>query len=390
MWSYTAFWLKKFSPTEKDLCMKIQIPFNPWKVVFESQFRRDYQSNSGNLRAIAAFWVVVFHSAIILSNGSKDNWPKSNNWITSIIFEGWLGVSLFIVLSGYQLGCAVIDQRIRWSYFIFARFLRIYPLYLIVLILSYLESLPPVRQILFDIFLIPRTPSQSCCLTGLSATVWTVRVEFVLYLILPLLIFLIKKYSYYFVICVFGINLFVGSFFDSMDYFYWQVPGRLNEFLFGVALSKFLQNKIMSGKVLRILLFLGIAVVALLAKIINLNGGELLVDRHWGVVNLFSCIGFTLILLGSMSKSEKAKATYINRTGKYLAELSYGVYLYHFAIILFLVNHQPIDFFFGKNAISGAAVGAFIIYPITLALSFLTHPIEKYFMRLRPTYWTRK
>jgi hypothetical protein len=26
-----------------------------------------------------------------------------------------------------------------------------------------------------------------------------------------------------------------------MDYFYWQVPGRLNEFLFGVALSKFLQ-----------------------------------------------------------------------------------------------------------------------------------------------------
>jgi peptidoglycan/LPS O-acetylase OafA/YrhL len=175
-----------------------------------------------------------------------------------------------------------------------------------------------------------------------------------------------------------------------MDYFYWQVPGRLNEFLFGVALSKFLQNKIMSGKVLRILFFLGIAVIALLAKIINLNGGELLVDRHWGVVNLFSCIGFTLILLGSMSKSETAKATYINRTGKYLAELSYGVYLYHFAIILFLVNHQPIDFFLGKNAISGAAVGAFIIYPITLALSFLTHPIEKYFMRLRPTYWTRK
>jgi peptidoglycan/LPS O-acetylase OafA/YrhL len=119
--------------------MKIQIPFNPWKAVLESQFRRDYQSNSGNLRAIAAFWVVVFHSAIILSNGSKDNWPKSNNWITSIIFEGWLGVSLFIILSGYQLGCAVINQKIRWSYFIFARFLRIYPLYVIVVILSYLE-----------------------------------------------------------------------------------------------------------------------------------------------------------------------------------------------------------------------------------------------------------
>jgi len=115
-----------------------------------------------------------------------------------------------------------------------------------------------------------------------------------------------------------------------------------------------------------------------------------LVDRHWGVVNLFSCIGFTSILLGSMSKFEKAKATYINRTGKYLAELSYGVYLYHFAIILFLVNHQPMNFFLGKNAISGAAVGAFIIYPLTLALSFLTHPIEKHFMRLRPTYWTKK
>ena len=370
--------------------MKIQIPFNPWKAVFESQFRRDYQSNSGNLRAIAAFWVVVFHSAIILSNGSKDNWPKSNNWITSIIFEGWLGVSLFIILSGYQLGCAVINQKIRWSYFIFARFLRIYPLYVIVVILSYLESLPSARQILLDVFLIPRTPSQSCCVTGLTATAWTVRVEFVLYLILPVLIFLIKKFSYYFVVCVIGINLLVGSFFNSMDYFYWQVPGRLNEFLFGVALSKYLHNRTISGKVLRILLFLGIAVVVVLAKTINLSGGELLVDPHWGVVNLFSCIGFTLILLGTMPKSERVKPTYINRTGKYLAELSYGVYLYHFAIILFLVNHQPIDFSLGKNAISGAAVGVFIIYPLSLALSFFTHPIEKHFMRLRPIYWTRK
>jgi peptidoglycan/LPS O-acetylase OafA/YrhL len=93
----------------------------------------------------------------------------------------------------------------------------------------------------------------------------------------------------------------------------------------------------MSVKVLRILLFLGIAVIVLQAKIINLNGGELLVVRHWGVVNLFSCIGFTLILLCSMSKSERVKATHINRTGKDLAELSYGVYLYQFAITLFLV-----------------------------------------------------
>ena len=120
-------------------------------MIFSNYYRRNYESKPGVLRAIAAFWIVIFHSAIILSASSATSWPKSRNPFNSLIYEGWMAVSLFIVLSGYQLGKVLIDSRVDWRKFFLARILRIYPLYLIAILLSYTSQRPRLQQ-LFWIF----------------------------------------------------------------------------------------------------------------------------------------------------------------------------------------------------------------------------------------------
>jgi peptidoglycan/LPS O-acetylase OafA/YrhL len=200
------------------------------------------------------------------------------------------------------------------------------------------------------------------------------------------LAYFLKRLSHFFIATVFIFNFFIGSLFNSMDYFYWQVPGRLNEFMCGVAIAKYLKSKSLANRTRKLNLLVGFSILVMLAKIINMRGGELMVDPFWGIVNAIGCLAFSLILLGSASSFKEKKLLRVQAVGRILAELSYGVYLYHFAIILYFLQHQPGTLFVGKNAITGAILGALLIYPVALLMSFVTHPIEKYFMNLRPIY----
>jgi peptidoglycan/LPS O-acetylase OafA/YrhL len=78
------------------------------------------------LRLFAALWVVGFHA--LPRSAPVDAWAAFWNL-------GWLGVTFFFVLSGFILtytygrGAAALDLRRFW----FARFARVYPLYVVAL-----------------------------------------------------------------------------------------------------------------------------------------------------------------------------------------------------------------------------------------------------------------
>ncbi|HEV2504451.1 MAG TPA: acyltransferase [Mesorhizobium sp.] len=82
------------------------------------------------LRAIAALMVVVFHSKSVFEPEIRTNlW-----WWPGISDQGALGVSLFFVISGFIIAMTLDKKDVDFGVFAWRRFLRIYPLYWIVML----------------------------------------------------------------------------------------------------------------------------------------------------------------------------------------------------------------------------------------------------------------
>lgn len=81
------------------------------------------------LRACAIVWVMLFHSYIVGGLGEGFAWLQR---------DGWMGVDLFFVLSGYLIGYQLLvplarGEPLRWAEFYRRRALRILPAFVVVL-----------------------------------------------------------------------------------------------------------------------------------------------------------------------------------------------------------------------------------------------------------------
>jgi peptidoglycan/LPS O-acetylase OafA/YrhL len=85
------------------------------------------------LRGLAVLAVVVYHCHPRLAG----------TWLYTPALWGWAGVNLFFVLSGFLITCILLDSRGKERYFrnFYARrALRIWPVYLLVLVVCYLNA----------------------------------------------------------------------------------------------------------------------------------------------------------------------------------------------------------------------------------------------------------
>lgn len=102
-----------------------------------------------------------------------------------MIETGWLGVPLFLFISGYSLAIGKIDRRhINLKHFFINRVLRIYPVWIIViLILSFTHHISG-STVFYLLFLqtqdLPPSTAFNIC--------WSIQLEFVCYLIFPVLL----------------------------------------------------------------------------------------------------------------------------------------------------------------------------------------------------------
>ncbi|MHA1128970.1 MAG: acyltransferase family protein, partial [Alphaproteobacteria bacterium] len=102
------------------------------------------------LRALAILLVVSFHSWYFLqfvlpTTEAFLDFSDSLPWILGFIRRGDLGVDIFFVLSGYLLSWQLLQKRMKTGRvdlkrFYAHRFFRIYPLYLIALLLAAIDS----------------------------------------------------------------------------------------------------------------------------------------------------------------------------------------------------------------------------------------------------------
>lgn len=138
------------------------------------------------LRAIAIVWVMLFHSYLVGGLGDSFRWLQWN---------GWIGVDLFFVLSGYLIGLQLLTplsqgQPLEFGRFYLRRAFRTVPAYLAVVAVYF--ALPAAREapgiqplwqfLSYSVnFLIDYEHNQA------FSHVWSLCVEEHFYLVFPLL-----------------------------------------------------------------------------------------------------------------------------------------------------------------------------------------------------------
>ena len=337
------------------------------------------------LRAIAALGVVFFHWVSIF--------PTFNIWLAQFQIPGhpwlnptlpwalgWQGVPLFFVLSGYLLTSQWLTRGLSLQslvHFYKRRALRIYPaVWVQLLVLVGLAGLLPtiwtpvtwhslIPNVVMWINLPPVFTSP------INDVWWTLPVELMFYLILPLLVWLRRRVGLMLVMTLLA-SITVGwrwwvthqhsgenmaahlAILDSL-------PGTLFTFGAGFAIAH-MQVHLKPTHATRILWmsvagFFAVQTVLVSNIEVYWQGGWLL--RIWSSTLAMSLAGFVLaICLGAGGFLAKLCSS---NTMVWLGELSFGIYLWHFPVMQLLNALYP--------QLAPSAGGSLLALAITIALT---------------------
>lgn len=175
------------------------------------------------LRAIAVLLVLLRHGerAVI------GLLPESTSPFQTFFLNGWVGVDLFLILSGYLIGKSLIknfskDNRIHVGQFFRARALRIIPAYFAILFLIALGAFPfytissenlVLRVIYHMLFLQDYLPAD------INVVFWSLGVEEKFYILAPLIAFTLVtlKRSTSAFLCL-GLLFFLAPIFKTLKF----------------------------------------------------------------------------------------------------------------------------------------------------------------------------
>lgn len=253
-------------------------------------------------------------------------------------------VQSFFIISGFYMSLILTEKYVGKGFykkFIKGRILRIYPLYLVILIITLVISLPVSLNFLGWLKNIALFPTldyliyQKANYGGLLVPqAWTLGLEMLFYFCAP---FLVKRN-----IKVIGILtvLSLGSrfyFTHIINFYPWQfvdrfIPTELNFFLFGILAFKiyiFIKKIKLKPRVLVSIYLFFITVTLFYPFLTSLVSGRLIEWLYY--LTLTFCLPFLFLFSKNFSWD------------RYFGDLSYPIYIQHALIILILVriNFSP-------------------------------------------------
>jgi peptidoglycan/LPS O-acetylase OafA/YrhL len=190
-----------------------------------------YYIGLDHLRALAVFMVFSWHFIhsrnIVPLDGSAP-------WLLplSLLTQGYTGVSLFMVLSGYIFARLTDGQQLLYGRFLLNRALRLLPLLTVVLLLAHLKStamnegLDVPHRLLWG-WLAPALPQGG----------WSVTVEIHFYVMLPLILWVAARSRaglLLLVLAAVALRAVIHVLDGPIEYLsYYTMIGRLDQFLLG-------------------------------------------------------------------------------------------------------------------------------------------------------------
>jgi peptidoglycan/LPS O-acetylase OafA/YrhL len=281
------------------------------------------------VRFIAAFSVLVFHYGASFAEHSGLPGPLSN-----ILHNGYLGVSLFFMLSGFILTYTHQEDQINGQFmfdFYMARFARIYPVYILALVialpvLSYKLSLISAAKVLFMVQSWTLPENDSSYVWVMQA--WTLSVELFFYILFPALLLVTKRLTAIptgvvaaisaALIVIFGISSIAPGTLMSTDDILKYLPLpfiRTAEFVYGIMLCRLTVlypgfSKVISSSLLEIFVITSILIImaftsdAQIKALVTILAGVLIVQLATGNGVVSTILSSKpLLLLGGASYS---------------------------------------------------------------------------------------
>lgn len=266
------------------------------------------------LRGLAATLVVFEHL-----------WPEQ-------FFFGWTAVDVFFVLSGYLITGIILANGNKPGFiktFYFRRSLRIWPIYYLTLIAALFFTTPEPGAATYYFFYlqnIPRYWSGQVPIWHEMVHTWTLAIEEQFYIFWPLLMSLFRLSRR---VITAPLLTLLGS---LIARYYWfssdLLLSRCDGFAFGAVLVILHSNK--KYKLIWCITCLA-AIVALFLGIDKAN-----LFRQYGFIDVTvsTLMSFFIVSLVVMLAGSKATFALRIRPLVYLGTISYGLYLYHYIIIL--------------------------------------------------------
>lgn len=316
---------------------------------------------------------------------------------------GKSGVYLFFILSSYlldrQIAQAFINNRLGTKYWInyaLRRFLRIYPLYILVLFFNLILFKVTGNEYALTIHNLSELIDH-LLLKKANGVFWSIPVEFIYYLISPFIMLLLfnlfkwKKHLVY----GFLLLLIIGSYFFNMRYNFNQISTfrYLPFFLLGTLLAVFEIRNLDNYKKLRenyaqIVSFFGIsALVFYMVLIPSVFFGIFLnqetYNYHYFSKSLYFPLFFIIwgIVLVTLKYGEDwFKFLFELRPIRFVGNISFSLYLLHLTPLSFLANYSVIS----KDSFFSSSINFLLFLIISVVISSLSYIIiEKPLSKIR-------
>jgi len=349
------------------------------------------------LRSVAILLVLVRHGERAITLEAGPNAPASGP-LHVLFMNGWVGVDLFLVLSGYLIGKSLIrtfdaDNTISVQTYFRARVLRIAPAYLFVLLVIVAGAFPLYsfaqedlgRRTLYHVLFL-----QDYLPADINVVFWSLGVEEKFYLLAPLLLLCLLKTAK----PIHAIAILLALFLLSPTIKFVQfltTPQTAYESFFaafrspfhmsleplvaGVAISYVREKKLIQLSTRSAWLLLAAATIVTTLWLMS--------HEFLAAITLFDATvqpAFIALLFGAMVLS----ATYLKPVTapgmtfwRPVSRLSYSLYLVHFPLISLCVAVAPVD------QLAGATFWVVYVVVTFAASTWLHFAVEKPFLLLK-------
>lgn len=348
---------------------------------------KQHIKNLDTFRAIAAIVVMIGHIELFRQN----NWGSS---LFNIVPSGHTAVMMFFVISGFLITFLLTKEKEKYGTislrdFYLRRILRIWPVYYLVLIISFFfyEQIPSISTISFNVALIPQIGRLFDGRWATSPQIWSIGVENLFYIFFPLILLFVPNKRMLLVLLIIAIGFAILPY--VIDFV--NVRTVQNSALSLLNYRFFFQNKFdslfvgcISGfalaenhKILRILynkwLFYACTVFAIVLW------GARIETQHFND-ELMSVL-FAVVILNVCTNTQM-KITFENRVTKFLGRISYGIYMYHWIILILAFKIMPLE---------GTPISAVVLYAVvitaTIIVAWLSYETyEKFFLNLKKRF----
>ena len=315
--------------------------------VHSGEWARDVKSSTGQywegldqIRGVAALLVVVWHFAH-RSTGDPVPFEQAPLPLISIFEEGHVGVSLFMVLSGYLFTKLLAGRDLIFSLFLWNRAVRLFPLLILSFALWGLRTWltgGDVEAFLWSLptgFVLPTWPNGG----------WSIAVELHFYLLLPVLL-VILRHEPWLMLLVVALFMAVrtaifanGS--EGLYYGYFTIIGRIDQFALGM-LAFACRDRVTP----RVAGMLAAAFVAYQWGFNHFGGYHGLADSAIWIVNptieAIACAAVVAWYDAAETPIRGAAGGWLTKAGEY----SYSIYLLHMFFVpsaAKFIHHRVMD-----------------------------------------------